>query len=164
MRTLLLLPLLAACAGDEGGPASTCTDADSLAEGVVTATVSGSTWESDATWLWQGESVQITAAAADGWNITFVGRTLADGTTVKAAADAGSFPIEVVLAEGGGGWALAYPSDGDSYSTDAGSGTLVLTGLADDVLAACFDFVAARENGDEVEVVDGAVRAVPFEM
>lgn len=161
MRFAPLL-LLAACAAD-AGPDATCTDADGLADGAVSATFDGAAWESTATWLWQGDGAQVNVATADGWRLTLVAQTTADGETVLAAVEGGAFPVEVPLEEGGGGWALAYPDDGDSYSTDEAGGTLTVTALDGDVLAACFAFEAARAGGASVAVEAGALRALPFE-
>jgi hypothetical protein len=162
MRTLVLLfPLAAGCAGASSA-AGSCTDAATLDDGVVAATVDSAPWESTATWLWQGGSLQLTAAPADGWNFTFVAQTLDGGDTVKDVVESGAFPVELTLESGADGWAIAYPTDGDSYSTNAGNGTLTVTDFADDVLSACFAFTAATDGGDTVNVEAGAARATPF--
>jgi hypothetical protein len=161
MRLLALL-LLAACSSGGGSP--TCTAADDLDAGAALATVDGAAWASTATWLWQRESLQVNAAPAGGWSFTFVSQTTADGETAKAAVDAGDFPIELSLPVGGeGGWVLAYPTDGDSYSTENGEGgTLTITALDGDALYACFAFDAATDSGDTVTVTDGALNATAF--
>jgi hypothetical protein len=154
--------LLLACAGGNASSAS-CDDADPLDAGAIAATVDGAAWASTATWVWQGESLQIDAAPADGWSFTLVAQTTADGATVKAGIDAGAFPIEVSLADGGGGWGRGHPSDGDPYITDdAEGGTLTLSALDGDALLGCFDFVAGDGGRKSVEVSDGALHAAPF--
>lgn len=158
---LLLLPLLAACAADVPADAS-CAVPETLADGAVEATVDGAGWASTATWLWQADGVQLNIATADGWRVTLVAQSAADGATIRDAVDAAAFPVEVALEEGGGGWAIAYPEDGGSYSTNAGSGAVTFTALDSDVLAGCFAFEAAHDDG-AVAFADGAVRALPFE-
>ena len=59
--------------------------------------------------------------------------------------------------------ALLYPDAGGSYTTtEGGSGSIAITGLADDALAACFAFTAAQVEGNSVDVTDGALRATLF--
>ena len=157
MRLLLPLALLSACAG--GSAASDeCRSAADLDAGAAAATVDSAAWASTADWLWQGESLQINVAPADGWSISIVGQLTADGESFKAAADAGALPITVPL-DATGAWALVYPTDGESYDTRSGSGgTLTIADVGDELLA-CFDFDAVADGGDTVEMSDGALRA-----
>lgn len=155
-----MIVLLLACTG-EPSSADVCADADALTAGSVVATLDGAAWSSTATWLWQGDSLQVNTATADGWRFSIVAQTLAEDTTIKSAADAGSFPIEVQLAEGGGGWALAYPDDGDSLTTGLGGGTLTLSALEGDALYACFSFEAASA-ATTLSAESGAFNAEPF--
>ncbi len=164
MRTPLLVSLLAlpllACTGEEG-TSGTCSPDVSLEAGGVVGTIDGAAWSTTATWLWQGESLQINADPADGWRFSLVGQLADSGETVKAAVDAGSFPVTVPLGEAGA-WALVYPTDGDSYHTaNAAGGTLTITDVADD-LTGCFAFDAATDGGEAVSITDGSLRAVPF--
>jgi hypothetical protein len=152
------LGLLSACSG--GGSTAACADAESLAPGVVTADVDGAAWESTATWTWAGESLQIDTAPADGWSFTVVAQTTSSGDTLKAAADAGDFPVDVVLEDDQGGWGRGHPTEGDPYITDAAAGgTFTLSGLDGADLFGCFGFVAATDAGDSVTVDAGAIRA-----
>jgi hypothetical protein len=153
-----MLFLLLACTGESSAP--TCTDADALAVGTISATVDGAEWTSAATWMWQGESLQITTDAADGWRFTFVAQTTSDGTTVKTAA-AAALPVEVALTDAGGGWVLAYPDDGDSLSSDMGGGTLSISASDEATLQACFSFDAGNE-ASSLTVAGGTVNAEPF--
>lgn len=158
---LLSLPL-AACTGEPVGD-GTCTPDPALDAGMAVATVDGAAWSTSATWLWQGESLQVNAAPADGWSFSLVGQSTADGETVKAAADAGSFPITLPLAQDGA-WVTVYPTDGDSYHTgNADGGSVTITDLGDN-LTACFAFAAGTDGGDTVEFIDGSVLALPFSM
>lgn len=162
MRHLVLVLPLAACAGGPSGTPATCDVPADLDAGAATAVLDGTAWESTATWVAQGESVQVNAAPADGWHVTLVARTTDDGETVKAALDAGAFPVVVTLSDDGGGFATVYPADGDSYASDGGGGTLSITAFDGDVLDACFSFDAASDGGDPLPVTEGAVRASPF--
>ena len=151
--------VLLACSGESSAP--TCTDASALEVGSMSATVDGAEWTSAATWMWQGESLQITTEAADGWRFTFVAQTTSDGTTVKTAA-AAALPVEVSLTDAGGGWVLAYPDSGDSLTSDLGGGSLNISASDDTTLQACFSFDAANDGGDALTVAGGAVNAEPF--
>ncbi len=168
MRSLLAAPtcllfVLSACSGGSG-TGNACTDAAALEPGAATALVDGAAWASTGTWVWQGESLQLNTPTADGWFFTLVAQASTSGETPKSMADAGDFPIEIVLIDGAsGGWAVAYPDAGDSYNTaDTAGGTLSIGAIEADELFACFSFVAASEGGAEVTVEDGAVRALPF--
>jgi hypothetical protein len=156
-----LLLTLAACGEATVGEGS-CGDVASLQPGEASAAVDGAPWTSVATWVWQGESLQLNTTSAGGWRLTLVAQEAADGSTVLAAVEAGAFPVEVALSEAGGGWALAYPDAGASLSTDAGSGTLTLSALSGEVLDACFAFEAASQDGASVRVEEGRARATPF--
>lgn len=162
MRVFLPLFLLSACAGGSGS-SDVCRSTNDLDAGTAVATVDGTAWVTTADWLWQGESLQINAAPADGWSISFVGQLTAEGDSFKAAADAGALPITVPLDESSA-WALVYPTDGDSYDSRNGAGgALTVTDVGDELLA-CFDFDAATDGGDTVSMSDGALRATlsPF--
>lgn len=160
MRLCLLALLLSACAEETG----TCGDAADLAEGAVAAEVDGAAWEAaGATWLWQGSRLQVNTEAGGGWRISMLLESAADGTALLDAVDAG-LPVEVPLGEGAGGWALAYPDSGDSYSTDAADGgTVTLTEVGDAGTRACFSFTAAQDGGESVTFSDGALSAVAWE-
>ncbi|MFN7145819.1 MAG: hypothetical protein ACK4YP_18735, partial [Myxococcota bacterium] len=66
MRHLVLVLPLAACAGGGSGTPDTCDVPADLDDGAATALLDGTAWESTATWVAQGDSVQINAAPADG--------------------------------------------------------------------------------------------------
>lgn len=159
----LLLPLLA-CDGASGSDGA-CTPDPALASGTAAATLDGAAWTTSATWLWQGESVQINADPADGWRFSLVGQLTDAGDTVQAAADAGAFPITVPLGTSGG-WVTVFPTeggDGSYHTKNAAGGTLTITEVGDE-LAGCFDFSAGTEAGDAVELTSGSVRATLLEL
>lgn len=151
------LAVLVGCDGGSG--TGTCApDADA---GTAVATLDGAAWATTATWTWSGESLQINAAPADGWNFSLVGQLTDTGATVKAQADAGAFPFIVPLGQTGG-WVTVFPTDGDSYHTkNAAGGTLTVTGV-DEALAGCFAFSAGTDAGDTVELADGVLQAAPL--
>lgn len=164
MRHLLCLALCSLVGCDGGsGPAGTCTPDAALDPGTAAATVDGAAWSTAATWMWQGESLQINADPADGWRFSLVGQLTEAGGTVKAAADAGEFPIVVPLGQTGG-WVTVFPTDGDSYhSGNADGGSLTITDIGDE-LAGCFDFGAGSDAGETVDMADGTVRAALLEL
>ncbi|MDP2310835.1 MAG: hypothetical protein Q8P18_32755 [Pseudomonadota bacterium] len=159
-----LFPLLG-CDGASATP-GTCTPDAALDSGTAAAMVDDAAWSTTATWNWAGESAQITAAPADGWRFSVVGQLTDGGDTVKAAADAGGFPITVTLGESGesGGFATVYPTDGDSYITaNAAGGSLTITEVGED-LVGCFSFSAGTDGGDTVAIADGSVRAALLDL
>lgn len=158
-RAGMMLLLLACAAGSSSQ--AVCEDGAALDAGVVTATLDGADWESTATWVMGGESLQVNAAAFDGWSLTLVAQTTVDGVAITDALDAGSYPVNVDLGPDGGGWVLAYPSDGDSLSSDSGGGTLSFSAFDGDTLQACFSFDVAN-GSTALSASDGAVNATGF--
>ncbi len=161
-RALLLTALvltLAGCPTDES--TEVCPDLSDLDSGQVTATLDGDAWEADdGQWSWQGTSLQVNTSRFDGWSLTMVGQTTIDGATVQDAVDAAAFPVEVRLRAGtNGGWAIVYPHEGDSFSTtSAEGGTLFLDEHDGGDLLGCFEFEAATEQDEPLEVLDGMMR------
>ena len=154
-----MLLVLVACAGSSSQ--AVCDDGAALDAGVVTATLDGAAWESAATWVMGGESMQVNAAAADGWSLTLVAQTTVEGEAITDALGAGSYPVNVDLGPDGGGWVLAYPSDGDSLSSDSGGGTLSFSEFDGAALQACFSFDVANDHA-ALSASDGAVNATGF--
>jgi hypothetical protein len=155
----LLLLTLTGCPTEEA--TDVCPDLSDHDSGQVTATLDGDGWEAtDGEWAWQGSSLQVNTSRFDGWNLTIVAQTTLDGATVQDAVDAAVFPIEVRLRAGtNGGWAIFYPQAGDSYSTTtAEGGTMFLTAHDGGDLLGCFEFEAATDQDDAIEVLDGAMR------
>lgn len=154
-----MMLLLLACAGSSSQ--AVCEDGDALDAGVVTATLDGADWESTATWVMGGESLQVNAAAADGWSLTLVAQATVEGVAIVDALDAGAYPVNVDLGADGGGWVLAYPDEGDSLSSDAGGGALSISAFDGETLQACFSFDVAND-ASELSASDGAVNATGF--
>jgi hypothetical protein len=164
MRHLCLVCFsVAVLVGCDGGSGTSGTCKPDVDAGTAVATLDGADWSTTATWTWSGESLQINAAPADGWNFSLVGQLTETGETVKAAADAGAFPITVPLGQTGG-WVTVFPTAGGSYHTkNAAGGILTVTAIGDE-LAGCFDFVAGTDGGDTVAVEDGSIQADLLEL
>ncbi|MFZ5477873.1 MAG: hypothetical protein ACOZNI_13950 [Myxococcota bacterium] len=146
------LLLLLACEPGASGGCSVDQEA-----GTAAALVDGEDWTGPgATWLWQGESLQINTVGAGDWWLSLVAQTTRDGDTLAAAVDAGAFPVDVSLTDGG--WATFYPPSGASYSSREGSGELVVAEVDGDTLRACFSFEAVSD-GETVTVEAGTVDA-----
>ena len=139
---------------------------EQLASGNAEANVNGSDWAAiQVVWVAAGSAVQVTTPSSDGWEFQIVSQRTADGATIEEAMGADAWPIEVSL-DGGesGGWALAYPDAGASYSSANGGGSLTLDGTDSDELFGCFEFTAATEDGEEISVDHGAFRARPSDL
>lgn len=152
MRSLFFL-LLAACSTEDGA----CPAVDA---GTAQATIDGEAWTgSGATWAWAGDSLQLNLDRTGDWSMSVVLQTTTGGATLLDAVDAGTFPIEVSLKSGEGGFATVYPAEGASFTTnDADGGALTVAAVDGDALSACFDFAAAGDDG-EVTVADAALLA-----
>jgi hypothetical protein len=157
----LLTVFLFACAGEKGDTASTCQPG-SPGAGTISATVDGADWSAaDLTYLWAGESLQLTTSVSAGWRLSVVAQSAGGGEPISQIIDAGAFPAEVRLEAGKGGFAVLYPESGPSASTNNGDGgLLVITGEVDGDLLGCLDFGAADDAG-EVDLVGGVFRASP---
>jgi hypothetical protein len=70
------------------------------------------------------------------------------------------YPIEVKLSDAGGGFALAYPASGSTYTSDAGGGSLVFTEIGAEAVG-CVSFEAS-DGSETVTLSGGAFRAVAF--
>ena len=152
---LWLLGCADEAATDEGGCA---VDA---APGTASATVDGEDWTGGgATWQWAGESLQLNTVGAGSWWMSLVAQTTTDGATLKAAVDAGAFPLTISLVDGG--WATFYPDSGGSLSSQSGDGELVLTDASATSLRGCFWFEASADAAT-VTVEDGAIDAEVLE-
>ncbi|MCB9766142.1 MAG: hypothetical protein H6739_40575 [Alphaproteobacteria bacterium] len=152
-RTLLLLPLLAAC-----GEPLPC-ETDDLAVGEVEALVDDQLWlGAEATWQSAGEGLQITTALSQGWRLNLVATRTEGGFFVGDALD--GLPVEVSLS-GEAGAALAYPEFGNTMSSrdHPSGGSLTLLSLDDGALSACFEFSALGPNGGVVEFTGGRLVA-----
>ena len=150
--------LLIACGKGEGDSTAITCEADSTASGHLKGELDGAAYDApETTWVWSGENMQINTATHEGWHLSLVGKE-AKGGSVKAAADAGELPIEVTLSDAGGGFALAYPESGSTFTTDEGSGTLVFTAIEDEVVG-CIDFEAS-DGSSTVRLSGGAFRAI----
>ena len=100
------------------------------------------------TWLWSGDSVQLTTSGTD--RITAVGHRDAAGTSISALTDA--LPITVSL-DDDSGWAVLYQGNESARSV---SGELVITEYTEDgALAGCIVF--DTDSGTSIE--DGTFRA-----
>lgn len=149
---MILLSLLVAC-----GAAGDCDTTD-LAEGAVEATVDGTAWSGDgAQWSWAGDSAQVSTAESDGWRLTIVAATDAEGTAMSTAlADGDELSIDL----GEGNFVAAYPTGvaGSYAANEAGDGSMALERLADS-LAVCFDATATASDGSTVSFTDGRLLA-----
>ena len=154
----MLIAVLVGCA-DPIGEDDGC--AVGVEPGAAAATVDGEPWTGGgATWLWAGESLQLNTVGSGSWWMSMVAQTTGDGTTLKAAVDAGVFPITVSLTEGG--WATFYPDSGSSFSSEEGGGELVLVEATPTTVRGCFWFEAASD-ADTVSVEAGELDAEPAE-
>jgi hypothetical protein len=145
---------LLGCAED---PANEACAVDA-APGTASATVDGEPWTGGgATWQWAGESLQLNTVGAGSWWTSLVAQTTTEGATLRAAVDAGAFPITVSLVDGG--WATFYPDSGRSFSSQDGDGELVLTEASPNVLG-CFWFEAFADAAT-VTVEEGTIDAEP---
>jgi len=143
------------CGDKDGG-----CDASSLAAGSAEATVDGGAWSDDAvTWSWAGSSLQLSSESSDGWLLSLAANLDANGDDLATAVDAGVFPIEIDLLDGGFG--LLYP-EGESFSyasNKASGGTLTITSADDSVVMGCFDFEAATAEGETIAIEGGLLHA-----
>ncbi len=164
-RSAILLPAAAALLLAIGCPTTddaVCPPLDALASGDVSATVDGQAWSAtDGSWFWSGTSVQVVTGSHDGWRISMVGRMSADGQTVRDAASADAFPIEIPLTTGlDGGWLLLYPDSGDSFASEnAAGGSWFITAIDGADLRGCF--TAEVSDEDRTFTVDDAILDVP---
>jgi hypothetical protein len=156
---LTLSIALAAC-GDKGDSGAIACEPGAAEAGHLVGELDGAAYDApEATWTWSGENLQINTATHEGWHMTVVGKET-DGGSVKAAADAGDYPIEVKLSDAGGGFALAYPASGSTYTSDAGGGSLVFTEIGAEAVG-CVSFEAS-DGSETVTLSGGAFRAVAF--
>lgn len=151
---------LLALVGCPTGEDAVCPPADDLASGEVTASLDGAAWSAaDGYWFWSGTSLQVVTGSHGGWRLSMLGRTTADGTTVRDAVGDDAFPVEVPLATGlDGGWLLLYPDEGDSFASEkAAGGSWFITAVDGDELMGCF---AAEISDDDrtIAVEDGLLR------
>ena len=149
-RLPLLLPLIAACADLPCGAAD-------LGTAGVEATIDGTEWVgSGASWTMAGTAAQIVTETVDGYRLTLVGQSAADGQALSEALALGG-AVDVPLGEHG--FAVVYDADGSWAGNTDGSGelTFLLDGAE---LSACFSFTGTSSDGGTIEVADGAVRAL----
>ena len=143
-------------------------DPTTLEVGTAASSIDGEAWtSSEATWVSNGDGVQINTAEAGGWWITLVAQQTEDGVTVGDAVDADAqakvLPARVTLHDGAaGGFATLYRTEGGSLTTAAGGGTLWLTHADDDEIQGCFEFDATDRDGERVAVRRGGFRATPL--
>ena len=102
-----------------------------------------------------GEAAPAAAEASAGCN------GAADGQTVRDAASADAFPIEIPLTTGlDGGWLLLYPDSGDSFASEnAAGGSWFITAIDGADLRGCF--TAEVSDEDRTFTVDDAILDVP---
>lgn len=128
--------------------------------GTIEANVGGTAWSSSATWQMAGSSLQITAAPAAGWFMSFVAQQTTDGETVGDAFDAGgNFAVELQTGAEGG-FATLYPSSGTSYPSDPIGGLLRILDHDDQNVTACFAFTGTNGDGAQVDVKGGSLHAI----
>lgn len=158
-----IIALFAVC-GLSIGCSDSC-GADELASGSAEAKLDGADWSvTQVIWVAAGSAVQVTTPAADGWRFSIVAQATAEQVTAVDALGTGEFPIEFPLdGNDSGGWALGYPDEGSSYSSEYGGGTLVIEGKEGEDLLGCFEFTAGLEGDTSaVEVREGKFRAQPM--
>ena len=143
MSTLLIF-LLTGCSTDPAAQCSADTDA-----GTLQATIDGEDWLGEGgTWLWSGDSVQITTSGTD--RITTVGHRDAAGSSIAELTE--TLPITVSL-DDDSGWAILYQGSDSERSV---SGELVITEYSEeDALAGCVTF----DTDSGTAVADGVFRA-----
>ena len=108
--------------------------------GTGVAELNGDEWNATGVaWNEAGTGLQVTTGIQDGWRMTLV--IQADGLD-----DDGLGRIDL---DGNDGWALVYPADGSSYSSQDGGGTLDLV-LREDTVQICFDIEASGDDGTVV--------------
>jgi hypothetical protein len=149
-RLLLLLPLSAACADLPCGAADLSTSG-------VEATIDGTEWSgTGASWTMAGTAAQIVTETVDGYRITLVGQSTADGQDLSTALALGD-TVDVPL--GDNGFAVVYDEASSWAGNTEGSGEMTFL-LDGSELSACFSFTGTSSDGGTIEVTDGAVRAL----
>lgn len=163
-RALLSAGFLASLAACDRLP----LDPTTLDAGTASGSIDGQPWSSpEATWVSNGDGLQINTAQADGWWITLVAQKTEDGVAVRDALDAASgdptLRERITLLDGeAGGFATLYRTEGGSLTTSDGGGTLWLTHADDDEIQGSFEFDATDREGERVAVRRGGFRATPL--
>ncbi len=158
--TLVAVAVLLTLVACETGSQDPCPGAADLNSGTISATLDGAGWVSSGNvYSWGGTSLEIVTPRVDGYNMTIVGQLDDTGAIVQEMVDYEAFPFTVVLDTGAeGGWALLYPENGASFSTEKGEGgTMIVQGLEDGNLLGCFDFDVS-DGSVAVAMEDGLFR------
>lgn len=117
-----------------------CDFPSDVVAGTGVAELDGNTWNAtDVAWNEAGDGLQITTGISDEWRITLV--IQGDGLDADG--------LGRIDLDGSGGWALVYPADGSSYSSQNGGGTLDLV-TREDTVQVCFDVEASGDDGTVV--------------
>ncbi|GEM_PF-6216409 len=131
-------------------------DADTLGAGAIQATIDAEAWSSTALWSAAGDAAQLTTDA-DVWRISVVlyENDLGEAPSALDGDGPWTFPLG---AGSDGGFALLYPEEGGSMSSEQGAGgSLELWRDGEDWLA-CFDVDVAASDGGSA-VVSASVRS-----
>jgi hypothetical protein len=105
--------------------------------------------------------MQVSLESAVSLTLGIRGTIDAAGEPVAELMESGAFPIVVDLGDSDGHGGVTDLRNGiDAYASTqpGGSGSLTIAGLNDGVLTACFEYVAANDEGVVMEVRDGKVR------
>lgn len=147
----LCLLALTGCGGE-------CAIALDLDMDTVRGDLDGTDWTAaNATWLWQGESVKISAPISQGYTLSLVAQSTTDGLAIQEAVDAGEYPFDISLAGAdAGGWVVLYGTDSGPFNSQDGAGTLTVGGAEDSGYYGCLTFTAT--DGQQAMTFDGAWR------
>ncbi len=140
-----------------------CADFESLNNGEMRGELNGEEWTpAETEWVISGSSVQLTTSTDNGWRLSIVAQRTVNGDSLgEKILKEGE--LEIDLSAEGGGWVVAYPASGPSFSTRSdGNGSLLISNSAEaieeGILQACIEFEA--KSGDEkLELKDGVIRA-----
>jgi len=127
--------------------------------GVASATMEGDQWSaSDGTWNRTGPGVQIILQFPETErSVTIRGNRDESGVDLVDKIDAGEFPINISLGGEDGTGSVLDSRFNTSYASNkpGGSGNMSILDVQGTVMSACFSFVAATDDGERIEVIEG---------